>query len=259
MPLILKYQGRQLERNDGGYTTTLVWTGTQDECETFASSVEPGSHDGNGTLDSVRIYQDAGNIWNVERRYKQDRDGNFTTKPNVVYGQKSAQLHGSMLSMPLETHKNYLARWNHYLVGAPGTTAVPSWWENAKDTVLDHTQSQKYAWIRSMGETPVDKQGRWHVIKMPKFPGVNSYDVATYSITETVKFSSASKAGTVVSGKLNQIGKPEEDFGLTGSGFNWKCDDATVSYNGGDWFATLTWTRSGDNKGWNPELYGGLS
>lgn len=259
MPLTLKYQGRQRERNDDGYTTTLIWTGTQAECEAFAAEAAPGDHAENGTLESVRIYQDGGNIWCCERRYSADQDGDFRNKPNVRYGKKSAQLHGSMLSMPLEAHKNYLTQWNYYLAAAPGVTDVPSWWENAKDTILDNTQSQQYAWIKSLGETPVDSKGRWHVIKMPKFPGQNSYDVATYTITETVKFSSAKKAGTVVSGKLNQIGKPEEDFGLTKSGFNWKCDDATVSYNGGDWFATLTWTRSGDNKGWNTELYGGLS
>ena len=60
----------------------------------------------------------------------------------------------------------------------------------------------------------------------------------------------------MVAGKLNQLGKPDEDFGLTPSGYNWKCDSAEISYNGKCWLATLTWTRSGNNKGWDPDIYG---
>ena len=120
MPLTLKYQGRQRERNDNGYSTTLIWTGSQEECEDFAGQVTPGSPGEEGTLESVRIYQNGGNIWNVERRYTTDQDGNFTNKPNVVYGRKSAQLHGGMLSIPIEQHKNYLTNWNFYLAAAPG-------------------------------------------------------------------------------------------------------------------------------------------
>lgn len=257
MALTLKYQGRQRERSDNGFSTTMVWTGTQEECEAFAGEVTPGDPGENGTLESVRIYQEGGNIWAVERRYKQDQNGNFTNKPNVVYGRKSAQLHGGMLSVPLESNKNYKTQWNYYLAAAPSVSAVPDWWETATDAVLTNQQAQQYAWIRTPSETPVDSSGRWHIIKKPKYPGLNSYDIATYTITETAKFSSAKKAGQMIANKLNQIGKPEEDFGLTPTGYNWKCDDATVSYNGGDWFANLTWTRSGDNKGWIPEIYGG--
>lgn len=257
MAMTLKYQSRQRERNENGYSTTLVWTGNREEAEAFAAEESPGTPAEYGTLDSVRIYQDGGNIWSVERRYSQDQNGDFRNKPNVVYGKKSAQLHGGMLSLPLENHPKYLAQWNYYLFAAPGVNTVPGWWETAKDTILTDTQSQQYAWVRSLGETPVTGGSRWHQIKKPKYPGVNSYDVAVYTITETAKFKSAKSAGTMIAGKLNQIGKPEEDFGLTPSGYNWKCDDAAVSYNGGDWYATMTWTRSGDNKGWNKDLYGG--
>ena len=258
MPLTLKYQGRQRERNDNGYSTTLIWTGSQEECEDFAGQVTPGSPGEEGTLESVRIYQNGGNIWNVERRYTTDQDGNFTNKPNVVYGRKSAQLHGGMLSIPIEQHKNYLTNWNFYLAAAPGITYEPDWWLDAKDPVLTTEDAQKFAWIKSPAETPVDSRGRWRIIQKPTYPGLTSYDVAVYTVTETAKFSSAKKAGQMIAKKLNQIGKPEEDFGLTPAGYDWKCDDATISYNGGDWFATLTWTRSGDNKGWIPEIYGGM-
>ena len=259
MAVTLKYQSRQRERNESGFSTTLVWTGPQDEVEAFAAEETPGTPAEDGTLESVRIYQDGGKIWAVERRYSRDQDGDFRNKPNVVYGKKSAHLHGGMLSLPIEQNPNYKAQWDHYLFAAPGVVAVPAWWETATDTLLTDAQAQQYAWGRSPAETPVTGNSRWHSIEKPKYPGLNSYDVATYTVTETAKFKSAKAAGTMIAGKLNQLGKPEEDFGLTPSGYNWKCDDATVSYNGGDWYAALTWTRSGDNKGWASEIYGGQS
>jgi len=74
-----------------------------------------------------------------------------------------------------------------------------------------------------------------------------------YTIEETAKFSNMSRAGAMVTGKINSIGTPSKTFGITGG--NWKCDDATVSYRDGAWFATLTWTRSGNDKGWDKDLY----
>lgn len=258
MAINLKYQAEQFERNTGGKSTVQAWTGTKAEIEELAAELEPGNPGEYGTLDSVRIYQDGGNIWACERRYTTDQDGDYTNKPNVFYGRKSAQLHGAMLSMPLESHKNYLTQWNYYLAAAPDVSAVPAWWDTAKDTVLTNAEAQRYRWIKSPSECPTDQRGNWRPIKNPKYPGVNSYDVATYTVTETAKYKSAKAAGQSIGRKLNQIGKPDEDFGMTPSGYNWKCDDATVSYNGGDWFATVTWTRSGDDKGWNTDLYGGL-
>ena len=119
---------------------------------------------------------------------------------------------------------------------------------------MSSQDSQKYRWVKSLPEAPVDKNGFWHDLKAPIKPGQDSYEISTYSITETAKFRSARSAGRMVAGKLNQIGKPDEDFGLTPSGYNWKCDNATVSWNGKYWLATLTWTRSGNNKGWDTDL-----
>ena len=59
----------------------------------------------------------------------------------------------------------------------------------------------------------------------------------------------------MIANTANKIGIPAEDFGLTPSGYNWKCDNVSVSYNGRAWFATLTWTRSGNNRGWNMKPY----
>lgn len=132
--------------------------------------------------------------------------------------------------------------------------SVPAWWASARDTVLSHSDSQSYAWIKTPGELPNDQKGRWHILRGPVKPGYESYDIATYSVTETARFRSAATAGKMVANKLNKIGSPENDFGISDG--NWKCDDATVSFNGSDWLATLTWTLSGNSLGWDKELYG---
>ena len=99
MALTLKYQSRQREHNENSYITTMVWTGPLDEVEEFAGSESPGNPGSYGTLESVRIYQEGGAIWAVERVYGADYEGDFRNKPNVLYGKKSAQLHGTMLSV----------------------------------------------------------------------------------------------------------------------------------------------------------------
>ncbi|MBO4631753.1 MAG: hypothetical protein J5858_07505 [Lentisphaeria bacterium] len=258
MAVTLKYQSRQIEKNDGGQSTVQAWTGTKEEIEALAEEIQPGSPAEYGTLESVRIYQDGGNIWAVERRYAKDQDGDFVARPHQVYGRKSAQLRGSMLSLPLENHPNYKTNWNYFLAAAPDVTMSPAWWLTATDPILSNEDAQKYKWIMSTSETPVDGNGKqWNIMCKPTFPGVNSYDVAVYTVTETAKFKSAKAAGKMVAMCLNKIGFPNETFGITGG--DWKCDDATVSYNGSRWYATLTWTRSGDDKGWYKEIYGGLN
>lgn len=81
-----------------------------------------------------------------------------------------------------------------------------------------------------------------------------SYDVATYQVTESAKFPSPARAGKMIAGRLNKISSPDQTFGIAGG--NWKCDSASVSWNGKYWIATLSYTKSGDDKGWDADLYG---
>ena len=252
MSVTVKYASRQVERTDSGIVTTLAWTGPKQEIEDFGASIDPGAGGDDGMLESVRVYQDSGHLWICERRYRRDLNNELPARnPNATFGKKSASLHGSMLSMPLEANPKYKANWNHYLVAAPGVTAVPDWWETAKDTII--IDPQKYAWIKSLGEIPVTNGKRWSELKEPQKKGISSYDLSTYSVTETAKFTSPEAAGRMVADKLNRIGKPDQTFGIAGG--NWNCDDASVSYHDRAWFATLTWTRSGDAEGWDQELY----
>lgn len=250
----IKFTSRQVESTSGGVVTSLAWNGTYDEMMTVFNNEAIGFLNSEyGKLQSVRLFQESPEIWCCEKRYSTGTNGVSSDKPLTVYGKKSATLKGSMLSMPLESHPKYKACWNHFLAIAPGESATPSWWKTASDTNISSTDAKKYAWIKTPGEAPVDPKGdRWRTVA-PTKPGVETYDVAVYSVTETSKHSSANSAGKSVSGKLNSIGSPGTKFGISGG--NWKCDDASVFYDGQDWFSTVTWTLSGNSDGWDKDLY----
>ena len=92
------------------------------------------------------------------------------------------------------------------------------------------------------------------VIEEPTMPGVTHRDVSTYQITETIKCRTDKEAGRIVANKLNKIIDPEyTTFDITGG--DWKCESVTVSWRNKAWYATITYTRSGDDKGWNKKLY----
>ena len=255
MSITVKFNSRQTERNENEIVTTVCWTGSRNEILEFSQTERPGTSTADGDLKSSRVYQESPNIWVCEKKYVTDLDGEPRDKPNTEYGRKSAQLYGSMLSIPIERHPKYRRKWTHFLMAKPGVTAVPAWWDTATAETAEMTESetQKYAWAKSLAEAPVDSSGRWKKLKSPLKPGQESYEISTYSITETAKFRSSRSAGRMVAGKLNQIGRPDEDFGMTPSGYNWKCNNATVVWNGKYWLATLTWTRSENNKGWDPD------
>ncbi|MPN24446.1 hypothetical protein SDC9_171845 [bioreactor metagenome] len=90
-------------------------------------------------------------------------------------------------------------------------------------------------------------------IKEPTKPGVEGYDLATYQVTESVKQPNATRCGSYVAGRLNKIIRPNETFGLAEG--NWKCDSASIQWDGKYWKATLTYTKSGDSAGWDKDLY----
>ena len=251
--MYVKYLSRQISKSASGKETQIAWNGTEAEIREQLDAEEVGSLGAYGTLKNIRFFQESADIWCCEKIYLADYSGTVPEKPFTSYGKKSATLKGSMLSMPLESHPKYKSCWNYFLAGAPGVTAVPAWWSTAKDTSMSSANAQKYAWVKTAAENPVDAKGRWHTLKKPLKPGVENYDVATYSITETAKFGNPNAAGKAVAGWLNKIGAPSTTFGISGG--NWKCDDSSVFYDGENWFATITWTLSGDKNGWDKDLY----
>lgn len=256
MAISLKYQGQEKSRNRNEASFKETFQGTEAEVDSYISNLPEISTvvEGKGHLTSWRKFNSEGPIWNVEVEYTNSYD-DFNNEDTQVYGKKSAQLTVRNIQMPLEHHSDYLTKWNYYLLGL-GNASVPTFWNDAKTIVLTPAQRKQYMWVKSVGEIPSepDEDGNyWTILKEPTKPGVEYYDLACFVVTETAKYGSATAAGDAVSKKINTITNPDNTFGITGG--NWKLDEVTVQYNGKNWYANSVFTRSGDDSGWDTEIY----
>lgn len=249
----VKYQSTEVDQSESGITNSIIYQGSPEEIENLFDEYLVGERYEKGRLKSKNRKQSSPAIWELQLSFINSSSSEAATPPSEVYGKKSAVLRGTRLSMPLEHHKSYRMNWNHYLVAAPGINTVYSQWATAKNALMSEQDAEKYLWIKNLSEMPSTNGKKWHVLKEPIKKGYDYYDVSTYVVTEVAKYGSASRAGRMVQGKLNKIGKPVETFGHNDG--NWKCDDADVSWNGSDWAAKLSWTKSGDSRGWDTEIY----
>jgi len=255
------HQGRVFERNENGSSTTETVTGTQAEMQAYLEALVFDSTAGGRHVTSGKVSQVAGTEWKCEVVYADESNGGTVTPPSSAYGKKSATLSTGCMRMPLEKRENYLANWNHYLAkglleSETDDGLTPDFWFDASTVILSKQDSQRWKWVKSMADIPpdADKLGRtWKIIKDPTKPGVEGYDLATYQVTESVKQPNPTRCGYYVANRLNKIISPNETFGLTVG--NWKCDSASIQWDGKHWKATLTYTLSGDAEGWDLDLY----
>lgn len=237
----------------GSTMTTVYYSKDQAEINALQMSHPIGENTADGYLKSNALKPDNG-MWELELVYQSNSDSTGPVlSPDTAYGAKSVQIHGSMLSLQLETLPEYRANWNYFLFADPTVKSAPAWWATAKDVVLDGTQAQKYAWAKSAGETPVVGGKRWALLKMPTKPGVESYDYAVYTMTEAARYRSCKLAIQAITSRLNKIVTPIYDVSLPAGG-NWKCDDANVQWTGKYWIGSYSYTLSGPG-GWDTDLY----
>lgn len=249
----ITHRGLEMENTTDGRSYTFRFVGTRSAMLALAEKYSPKTWLAFGRLTSIDVTQDAGPVWQCQLVFQTHDEGNVTSPPDTSYGKKSARLSVSMLSNDLNLRPNYRTNWNHYLFAAPGTTDIPDWWATATTLTISASDAQKYKWVSASDAVPMTDGKNWHIIKNPTKPGVSRYDTAVYTVVESARFRSASAAGRMAVGKLNKIGSPDETFGITGG--NWKCDGAEVSWSGKFWLATLTWTHSATNQGWDEDLY----
>ena len=279
MAVTALYQGKTVERNTNGITTTETYSGSKTDCETWANGKTIGAtYTGLGRLESISISQYSGSIYTVTAKYQNangtSAGGSSVTPPDYAFGQYSASMDGSMISTPLEIHKNasgqydYLSNWNHFLIAkypVGGTVpTTPAWWSTlgADSTTgeispIPAADQTTYQWSEN-GSLPVEDGYVWIVLENPTMPGYQCYDRALFTQTESIRFKSYLAACNAVSSKLNKIGTPTyNNYGSYFQANKWKCDRATIQWTGEYWLATLTWTYSPD--GWNTTLYQTIS
>ena len=256
MTTVIEHTSRKRDYSSEGKQHTYTVLG---DCDTIFA-LQEGTYAigkriaGMGIVKNTSLSQKGGKIWALEITCNENGgDENDVEEPDTSWGVRSASLDGSMLSVPLETTEGYRTQWDHYLFAHPDIDDLPDWWETATDPILDKDQSRCYAWGLSINDLPVINDRKWKILKNPTKPGTNSRDVGVYTVTETARFKTSYDAGQMVDGMLNKIGSPYVTFGISGG--NWKCDHASVSWQNGYWLATLTWTRSGNDKGWDRDLY----
>lgn len=249
MALQLKFQGSEQSKSRKENSFKETWIGTEAEIDSKISTLTIGTfHSDKGFLSSWSKTQQDGKFYTLEIDYRVSFDAETagSNTDSTVYGKKSATLNVRNIQLPLENHKNYKTCWNYFLFSKGGDT--PSFWKEAKD--LTGADGKNYQW----GKDPVTCPQGWTIIS-PTKPGVEVYDLACYTVSITEKHGSASSAGNAIQKKINKIVRPSEDFSIDGG--NWKLDDCSVSHNGKHWVSTMTFTRSGDESGWDEELYGG--
>ena len=260
MAVKLKYQGQQKSRNKSESTYKETYYGTQAEIDAFLSEnadIRIGVfNEGKGYVSSYRKSQMDGIFYQLEVEYSITYDDKTDNLSDAEVGKKSATLSVRNIQLPLQHHANYQVRWNHYLYAKSGNL-TPPWWETLTDLdSMTAVMEENYKWAKSPSEVPrEDENGNtWVRLRKPTMPGVEVYDWAVYVVTISAKYRTATAAGNAIQKNINKITTPDQDFSISGG--DWKMDDCSVSYNGSVWIATMTYTKSGDSKGWDKRLYG---
>lgn len=279
MAVTALYNGRTRERDIDGITTTETYTGTYNECLIKGGEYTIGqTYQSLGTYQGYTVSQYGGDIWQVELKFKNANGSSGTsttsvTAPDYGFGQYSAQIDCSMMSSPLEIHKNasgqydYLWNWNNYLIGkkaiGDNDPVLPDWWDDlganpttGELSLIPSADQATYQWIEN-GIVPQEEGYEWVVLKPPQMAGYQSYDRCLYTLTESARYRSYALAVAAIAGKANKLGTPTQNPGGSFVAGNWKCDRAQVEWSGEYWRATLTWTYSPD--GWNHTLYETIS
>lgn len=259
----LNYRGKQYSKNLTEQITRETYIGTENDIDSFISSKSIGVYQvGKGKLFNIQKNQQEGQFFTARLEYTKSEDeqgDNGFDQTTGEYGKTSQVLSVRNMSLPIESHPNYRTKWNHYLIAKNGyQTTVPQFYFSAKNTV---TNDENYKWVQDLSNIP----DGWSIVRegkntaQPWKPGVESFDFACFVITESRKFNSAQNAGKSIEKKINTIVESPKygDMGLTENGYDWKIDDCNIAYNGKYWIATTTYTRSGNNRGWDKDLYSG--
>lgn len=261
MAINVKYQSTTSEKTSGGKTYRETFYGTKSEMDELLDSLEMDVLTDNGYRRRGTVTQSAGAIYECAVEYSSTANDSNIVGPSDEFDKVTCALDTGIMSVPLETLENYLTNWNYYLITCSTTNEdeVPDFWETAKTTIIADPYKDTYKWVKNISDIPTEINAKtgvaWEIVKEPTKPGVEAVDRITAVVTETCYFRTDKQAATFVGGRLNKIkaAYPSDTFGISEG--NWKCDRATVAWNGKKWVATLTYTHSGDAKGWDTDLY----
>ena len=266
MAIAQLHQGITQEKTQNGTVTNITYYGAKSDIDTQFGliNVTPTTTSGYGRLESVSKQQIAANLWSLTYKYNTAgyTSGSATpsTPPSTEVGVKSYSLDCSMISSPLEQHPSYLKKWNYglarkYLIANKPATlpSTPAWYDTATATsVIPIADQGDYQWFQSTSELPLESGYVWVELAQPTMAGYTSYDEVGYTLTMAVRQKTYAAAETFAANKANKI-FTNAQVGSSFTSGNWKCDRATVNWDGEFWIVNLTFTYSARN--WNTTLY----
>lgn len=258
-----------VEKNRETVRVSYYSSSSKEELEQFVDqNYKPGSISTRGSVENVH-YRQKGPIWYVDISCYT----NYSPEIGISLGGGHPQKHSLRsvrISMPLEQAPGYKTKWDHYLwcripvnyESAIDSIGTPPEYGTATTDMAFSSNGFWWRWSKTADEVDATSQSEyfWKCMTAPTKPGVDSWDHSTYQIVEYGEYPNEKQAAWITAILVDRIRTTPllGDFGLgtaLGSGFNWKCDDASVEYDGKKWRAQMVWTLSGDNNGWDLELY----
>lgn len=231
-----------------------------------------------GYVESV-TYRQEGPVWYADVSIWRERS---ELTISIIRRPLKHSLRAVSISLPLSKRPGYLTKWDHFLwqrvavttttegesnsgTGGSGETSeaaaqLPIQYDSATTDAPFESGGVYYRWTKDGSDLDgAPKNGYlWKCIATPTKPCVETWDFHTYQITEYGEYPSEAYAAWVTDIMIDHVrDKPLlGDFGISSrrSG-NWKCDDASVEFDGKHWCASLVWTLSGDENGWDSDLY----
>ena len=239
-----------------------------------------------GTLEEAKIQPGDGPFWNLQLSYNNPLSTSITTPTSTISADPTENsLVVKMLSMPLETHPNYIYSWNHALSGCCLTNeeiqtvtgiALTAKLSAAEALINSDDYRGRLRWIKSPDQIPTEKEtvtmsdestsaGFWKVIVGMKKAGVEYYQIPTYEIQQRAKHAKREDASWSIAQRSGKIAFPKfGDYGIQGyfhtlnsgtpRGY-WLCQGGGIEYDGKNYIANCTYLYSPDPNGWDLQMY----
>lgn len=292
----LDYKGWEQTRTTEALRTTVIVQSTQERLTGVIGTgdfIVGASYMGNqtygkdlGILQTAKISQGDGPFWNLTLQYNNPLSTSITTPTSTISADPTENsLVVKMLSMPLETHPNYIYRWNHALLGCCLTNqeintvtgiALTAKLSAAEALINSDDYRGRLRWIKSPDQIPTEKEtvtmsdestsaGFWKVIVGMKKPGVEYYQIPTYEIQQRAKHTKREDASWSIAQRSGKIAFPKfGDYGIQGyfhtlnsgtpRGY-WLCQGGGIEYDGKNYIANCTYLYSPDPNGWDLQMY----
>lgn len=129
-------------------------------------------------------------------------------------------LENATLEKALETHENFLIKWNcdlyQYMSIGGGNTNKPSWYDTAKDdsNATGATVENSYAWAKDKPSGASDEFD-WLLVEKRIKPGVDSYIIPSPIVQERIYYRTR-RSAELAGNSTGSIETPEKTFGISG-------------------------------------------